>query len=493
MNHSWKRNQSTASGDASPRSDISCEVPAEVEHCSFLSAPVTVTSHPIQANESPWGKEIYFAFTKINVARPEQIKVEKPGDRLQSEYQNVDINHTADGTVVDQFTWEVKQLKPVPLYHPVEPTALILEGLSVDVVVARISNFMRIDSISCFRHVKFSARLDCLTGDMVRFVVQLWRGKRGGSIVVEIHHVQGCMMRFGRLRERLSHALVVADDQANPQGPENIVDNVRASGAYKFVQDATRIAEVDESMEETLDILFAADWDVADGSMGQLSGNHSCFSQCLTMLRSDCFDQNRSAMDSLCTLTDPLQTVSEYADRYAHILIFGNEYGETAMREALTPYLCGVELPNENGYKNAQDSSMVNDDDEQTLLYAKGPFFGAMHAMALRVLAQSLESVAWRKGKSESLPPLDLLSQFWRVVQDALVYNLGVAQYGPPEAALSAKCIRFLHILEPRILHTPDSKLAGLGMCLMNAYQYGRAHHSWLEQECKYLMVRVGL
>jgi hypothetical protein len=489
MSNNWTGNQTTASGDASPRSDISCEIPAEMEYCSFLSAPMNVTSHPLQANESPWGQKACFSFATSNVARPEQIKM----DPLEKSSDQVQSNHRADGTAIDQFTWEVKQLKPVPMYHPVEPTALILEGLSVDVVVARISNFMRIDSIDCSRHVKYSARLDCLTWDLVRFVVQLWRGKTNGSIVVEIHKVQGCMMRFGRLRERLSHALIVRDEQAN-QGPENIVDNVRASEAYKFVQSATRIAEIDdESWEEIIDISFADERNVVDGSKGQLSGNTDFFYICFTMLRSDCFEQNRSAMNILCTLTDPLQTASVYADRCANSLIFGNEYGDTAMTEALTPYLLGIELPWENFYQDAEDSSMVSDDKEQILLYAKGSFFGAMHAMALRVLAQSLESVAWRKGKFESLPPLALSSQFWRVVQDALVYNLGVAQYRPLEAAFSAKCIRFLQILEPQILHTPRSKLAGLRTCLMNAHQYGRAHHWWLEQECKYLIVRVGL
>ena len=384
-----------------------------------------------------------------------------------------DGNHSSELT----WWWSMTDLKFVPLYHPISPTALTIHSnqLPLKLISARVTKFMRLNSISCNYdgHNATGGRVDCLTQDLLQFTVQFWKGKPVGSIILEVLHTQGgCQMEMQQLRGKLYHAIETGVDYSYDTATPSLSSN-RDSKLREVLKQAD--FDYPETTNSTVSDLKAS-----EGS--------DVLGVCLVMLRSGQEEQIGQALKYLCLLTDSSKTSADLVDRVSRVIVFGDDDGEFTVKDVLWHYFAGIEAPRNDGSDNT--GSWDDDNANGRLQYAQGRVFGTLHLLGLRIISQALESVAWQKKKSPMLlPHLDFTSLFWKIVEEALLYNLNIAEQRPLEAALSAKCIRLIQSLEPKVLGVPCSKTALLPS-LFNAHQFGRTHHRWLEHESRYLIGR---
>ena len=392
----------------------------------------------------------------------------------------------------DHWVWKVKVtiVTPIPMYHPLERTALKLDNLTLQTVTARISDFMRMHSIQCHYHDD-AARVDCLTETLVKFAIHLWRGQEGQGcqetdpfqIIVEVQRRQGCPIEMQSIRHHLFRAIQTGD-VGIPK--DTNLNNFRASSRCGLIQ---RVVEDQYQYQ------------YQQGQSKKPRYEQLVFPDpleiCKDLLESDHFDQHRLGLESLCCLTDPTKVRSQDSDRISRTIIYGEPDGNKSLQENFETYFLGVEMPRANDRSGDDNSGYdLEQDDDKTLAVEQGDYFGAMHILSLRVLSHSLESIVWQKQKgtaSLSLAPFDLTSLFWCTVLQALIYNLEVAAHRPLEASLSAKCLRLLQSLEPhlQVLASTNGNKMHLLSSLESANQYGKAHSLSLEQESEQLMGRL--
>jgi len=135
------------------------------------------------------------------------------------------------------WMWRVAAsvVPPVPSHAPLERTSIPIRDVPLQDVTARISEFMKLNSVSCSYHHE-QARVDCLTSYGLKFVVQLWRSQKtnkdsivddkdylddadndpeDGLIVLEVQRRRGCSIRMRSVRKMLYKA-VLRDSTAPP-------------------------------------------------------------------------------------------------------------------------------------------------------------------------------------------------------------------------------------------------------------------------------------
>jgi hypothetical protein len=359
------------------------------------------------------------------------------------------------------WVWNVTSLHPVPLDVPIERTAMKLKKVPVDVISSRISCFMKMNSIACSYQTNVG-RVSCLTEGCLKFVIQLWQGSpMDESIIVEVQRRQGCAIAMQQLRKRLYGAITSNTD---PCGSLQERANRRPSATLqKCILQEALLAEPPENVAICL---------------------------CLDLLESELVDQNRLGMESLSHLTDPNETSSGNVEVVARSLVYRDGNHGNRLQDAFAPHiLCHTErLEGDHGLEecnelNDSTSSIEYLDDPVSIEYSQGCQFGAIHLLALKVLANSLEVIACHEEDylSNETTMLNLPCLFWSDILNALAYNLKMPSYRPQEAALSAKCIRLLKSLEPdSIWCILDETITTWAVA---AYEFGRAHHLALERE----------
>jgi hypothetical protein len=184
-------------------------------------------------------------------------------------------------------------------------------------------------------------------------------------------------------------------------------------------------------------------------------------------------------MESLLLLTDTSVVTKETALELARALVLDRGPFADSLREEIIFYFRAVESVED------RDGTWPNEDSE-ALDYGEGHNIAAMHNLALRALGNALEVIA-RVGDVDS-EVLDLSSDFWKTIFDAIKYNIQEAVRRPQEAALSAKCIALIE----QIGHEDVSRWIedNLLPALPQAYKFGKAHCLELEQESGSLLRR---
>ena len=371
------------------------------------------------------------------------------------------------------WVWQLRMVPAVPMYHPLESNVLRIVHIPLDTITERISTFMRLHSITCSYHDE-AARVDCLTEQLCKFVVQLWQGKdQVNEILVEVQRRHGCCIELQAIRRQLHHAIMTGESSPPQQ------------------MDGRSIRIMIEKVEEIMENNTTQRSGQGHESNSQTGVFPDALEICHDLLDSERYDQKLLGMESLCILTDPSKVSKQAADRAARVLIYGDADDSLSIHRLLEQYFVDIELTNHER-ADYYDSDDEDDDGEpRGLGYSQGSYFGAMHLLALRTLANSLESISYQKENKSALAPLDLSSPFWRTVTTALVYDLEVASHRPIEATLSAKCLRLLKSLEPKVLSITCGRTHLLPF-LENAHQFGKDHHLGLERESKRLMQRMG-
>jgi len=174
-------------------------------------------------------------------------------------------------TAPNKFVWKVEALPQVPIYHPLERTAVTFgDEHPLDVITKRISNFMKEQSIFCNYE---GARVVCSTTACLHFSIQLWQ--KNGNTVMEIQRKQGCAIRMQSLRQRIKDTILFDGEAVAPK-----------------TQDTGCPASIKQQLAKMVPPIPASEQ------------QGSCMDLCQQMLSSNLVDQNRMGLESLCILTD---------------------------------------------------------------------------------------------------------------------------------------------------------------------------------------------
>ena len=307
-----------------------------------------------------------------------------------------------------------------------------IQSTPLDTVTTRISDCLKSNSITTSYH---NARVDCLTDCLLRFSIQLWQGSDSSTTIIEIQRKQGCCIKMQRVRALVAEAA----QHGNVDVSESSADNA-CSVVQRLMKNTALPTPVDSDC----------------------FGSAMAISQ--RMLESKRCDENRMGLESLCALTDSTKVIAAEAQKASNTLL-----SDAHLQGLLEKYFVQVKL------------SGSSDQEDDTMDYEHGQFSGCCHILALRLLANVLESVATDSVK------IDLTSSFWTTVLNALYYNANVASSRPLEACLSIKSLRLLQALEPSCLSLAPSE-QGLHKVLTTAQQFGRQHNHLLEVESKRLI-----
>lgn len=350
--------------------------------------------------------------------------------------------------------WNVKSVRPVPTYYPLEKTCITVHCIPLNVICSRISNFMRMNSIACHYH---NHSVECQTMGLLKFVVHLWKASRttDDGVIVEIQRRQGCSIVMQHVRHGLVQAITT--DEAPVVVCEQ--KNTHMVDCNAFQQTTC------EHKSECLNALKITN----------------------RLLQSDQYDQNRLGMESMLAMTSPTTVHMSDARLVSKALVYGDAPLGDCLRDAILPYFQDTEREKEN-CAPAEMLEYDSDADEDEEEYVQGCHFGSMHNLVLQVLANALQVAAELPDSihASSLSLVDLASPFWNTACNALVYNIEVANHRPREAALSAKCLNLLARLAPVICDCPV--IDRLATCLPSANEYGKGCNLLLERESHKLM-----
>mmetsp|Transcript_20857 Transcript_20857/g.51211 ORF Transcript_20857/g.51211 Transcript_20857/m.51211 type:complete len:429 (-) Transcript_20857:602-1888(-) len=173
-----------------------------------------------------------------------------------------------------KFAWKVDSVQTVPVYHPLERTAVTFgEEHPLELITKRISDFMKHQSIHC-DYDSSMARVVCSTNSCLHFSVQLWQNKNG-AVIMEMQRKQGCAIRMQSYRQQLKESILMGDEAATSK-----------------TQDTGCPAGLKQQLARMVPAIPASEQ------------QGSCIDLCQELLASNLVDQNRMGLESLCVLTD---------------------------------------------------------------------------------------------------------------------------------------------------------------------------------------------
>jgi hypothetical protein len=332
---------------------------------------------------------------KQSFSRAQSKATYSPSQDKQLKLQKSHFTPITPTSSASTWTWKVTQVAPVPLYHPLERTA-ISSNDSVDIITERISSFMKAHSVQC-SYQEDMARVNCSTDCCVHFAVQLWR--KNSSIIIEVQRRQGCAIAMQALRQQLTHCILHGEDSSLK---ETSAANASSSRACSFLKQMPLPAS-----EERLG---------------------DCLELCQRFLESDLLDQNRLGLESLCTLTDPSKVLPKDAQDTSTLML-----QDATMQKLLLKFF------------KADTQAMGHEEH----------FHGTLHLLALKALAGAVET----SNTTTKDAAIDIDSVFWQTVLQAYYKNIQRANQRPIEASLSIRSLRLLQALEPSTMATMQQPL----------------------------------
>ncbi len=383
-------------------------------------------------------------------------------------------DHATESTEMN-WVWRIDAPLPnVPQHAPLERTSLLLRDLPLDLITTRISNFLRINSISSLYSTEVSGKVDCQTCNCIKFVVQLWNDEERNAVVVEVQRRRGCSIRMRRLRNCLYNCIISADDPC--RNCCKIKIRKLSKVLQKTICDQLNSEQSVENQEQSTRRRF---------SDGQLL--------CLSLLESEKADENRLGLESFVGMTDPSNEESSHT--VARALILNEGINSSRLRQAFLEFLC-AKLPSGDGARDwygvpaLHTRTLMDDATLFEIPDIENTELGEVHVLALTALVNCLESIDTQEQDylANEATKLQLSTPFWTRVLEVLVYNLYEPSKRPFEAALSAKSLRILENLRPeKVSPIIDSFVAPI---LKSAHEFGKARHLLLEVESEDLVSR---
>jgi hypothetical protein len=354
------------------------------------------------------------------------------------------------------WTWKLREddIRPLPMYQSVDRECLEL-SMSIETILAKVANFLRIKSISCFFHPEAS-KIECRTPSLLRFQVYFWR-RSDSIIILELQRRQGCVIEMHRLRRSLFYAVLTGEE------PNSDVMGTYATVSRNSICPIIRKMYQEDTRTKTSE------------AESQKEACNEDLEMCHDLLESNLEDQNRLGMESLMFLTDKAVVATTTALQVSRALVLGQGLCAESLREELLFYFRAVK---------SVDDTRPNED--EAFVCEEIHNVAAMHNLALRALRNALKLIAGLDGINSG--DIDLSSAFWKTILGSILYNITEAIRLPQEAALSTKCIALLE----QIAHEDISCWIenNLLPALIKAYKFGKAHNLELEQESGSLLRR---
>jgi hypothetical protein len=443
-----------------------------IDTCATSTAPVGVNDHcsSKQYDQQDHSLEDHEYFNNTVTVTSDECP-------CSSDFHPEKDHHGAGQILLSPSNWvwkvEASLLPSVPQHAPLERASLRIRDLPVDTIAARISDFLRINSISSSYPTEEPGRVDCLTSSCIKFVVQLWKDEDENGIVVEVQRRRGCGIRMRYLRRCLYKCILSGDGpcrnccEINLRRPSKVLEKQICNELYA---EAPNIDDEEQSKRRR-------------SSNGQLV--------CVDLLESEKMDEKRLGVEYFLGMTDPN---NESSHEIARALLYNEGSIASRLRQAFLHFL-RAKLPTGDGDVDWSNdvSTRTNASDDASVFEV--PFLvntelGDAHVLALTALVNCLESVDAheRDYLTNDASKLKVETPFWAQVLQVLVYDLHEFSHQPLEAALSAKCLRILENLEPeRFTPFIGTSVAPL---LKTAHEFGKAHHLSLEKESKELVLR---
>jgi Leu/Phe-tRNA-protein transferase len=343
------------------------------------------------------------------------------------------------------------------MYQSVDRACLEL-SMPIDVCLARVANFMRVKSVSCFFHPGAS-KIECRTPSLLRFEVYFWRSS-DSKVILELQRREGCVIEMHRLRRSLFYDVLTGEEPNS-----NVIGRCATVLRKSICPLIQKLYQEDTRMKTSQ-------------AKSQKEACNEDLEMCHDLLESSLEDQNRLGMESLLFLTDKRVVTETTALQVARAIVFGQGLYAESLRDELLFYFRAVK--NEEG----RDDAWPNED--VSFNYEESHNNAAMHNLALRALGNALKLIAGLDGTDSEA--IDLSSAFWDTILCSILYNIKEAIRLPQEAALSTKCIALLE----QIAHEDVSCWIknNLLPALIEAYKFGKAHNLELEQESGSLLRR---
>jgi hypothetical protein len=369
----------------------------------------------------------------------------------------------ASGNGIDEesrWTWKLSEdaVRPLPIYQDIDRAHLEL-SMSTETILARVANFMRVKSISCFFHPEAS-KIDCRTQSLLRFEVYFWRRSDSSKVILELQRRQGCAIEMHGLRRGLFYAVLSGEEP-----------NSDAMGRCATVSRKSICPLIQKLYQEDTNMKTSE-------AESQKEACNEDLEMCRNLLESNLEDQNRLGMESLLFLTDTTVVTTTTALQVARALVLDQGVCAESLRDELLFHFRVV--------KSVEDRDDLWPNEDDSFNYEESRNVAAMHNLALRALRNALKLIAGLDGIDSE--DIDLSSDFWKTILASISYNIKEAIRLPQEAALSAKCIALLE----QIAHEDASRWIenNLLPALIQAYKFGKAHNLELEQESASLLRR---
>lgn len=357
----------------------------------------------------------------------------------------------------------------LPVYYVLEQKSTMtipVQGISFTVVESRISDFMRLHSISYSFHSD-SMRLDCGTSGMLKFTVQFWHvskpQQKSGSddqqetVTLELQRRQGSAIEMQAIRRELFQFVKTGEQRTTLERQPR-----QPPGGF-LVDDADQTHDPEETRMDAVLI-------------------------CLQLLESSAIDQIKLGLESLMMLTDPSVVSQDDAVAISQDIVFPTSDIGRRFQTALA--MCfGVAASSGRTFTGAADHS-VNAE------YLQGPHAGQLHSMGLRILGHALQLA----GEDQQYPAtaarstFDLTTTFWQLVTRDLCYNVERAMHRPHEGSTAARCLRLLSLVKDQQIvayaatSLRTSSPVAFQTCVAQARKYGQQCHLSLEMESEKLL-----
>ncbi|CAB9508299.1 expressed unknown protein [Seminavis robusta] len=354
---------------------------------------------------------------------------------------------------------EVNLIRSLPIYYILEPTSIAVREIPFTIVQSRILDFLRIQSISFTYHAD-TVRLECVTSNLLKFVIQFWRVNGEGvpalepdqAVTVELQRRQGSSIEMQAVRRKMHRAVLTGEQATTPfylERPQMQARNLPA----------TIMTEVDTLSDYDHD-----------------AGRSDALHICLRLIESNCMDQARLGLESLRMLTDPSIVAPQDALFVSRAVLLRQSAFGPRLQSGLARYSFGI-----------AEALAGRSDMAEYRQYSQAHYDG-FHSLGLAILSNALQMV-----ESNENVAIDVTDRFWELVTEDLMWNVERAVQKPNEGAVSAKCIRHLKCLGCGHGNGMDLAVAmtrprGFRACLAEANRFGAMHHWMLEQESQKLL-----
>eukprot|EP00934_Nitzschia_sp_Nitz4_P003334 Nitzschia sp. Nitz4//scaffold242_size29646//15980//17488//NITZ4_008051-RA/size29646-processed-gene-0.19-mRNA-1//-1//CDS//3329543815//3324//frame0 len=353
------------------------------------------------------------------------------------------------------WTWKCpsQRLPSVPLFHPLERTALTLQDIPLDTITSRISTYLKQHSILADYQ---DTKVLCQTDSFLKFVIQLWRQDQ--RVIVEIQRRQGSCLEMQAVRHHLLARLLQDDQDQDDRATLASVASTTTTTTGGVAATAGTLADTARAAgtrSGTPDWSRLHDWVESTTAHASKPDAAAALDLVTPLLETPRVDAQRLGLESLLSLTNPTHCLWKESQRVSRTLL-----ADPVWHARLTSHL-------------AVQGAATN------------VCASHMHLLTLQVLAQAMEVVAADDDtQAASAMAAWMHSDAWiHAVLPTLWYHVEHATLFPMEASCAVRCLR----------HGQHVHVASLQAVLQSAHHVGQERHQALEDECHTWMNTLGM